>query len=87
MLTRLHKTCGEAGLHQVLFVSTLRPKHTVELARQAVNNGCDYLMAEGKDGALNEVVNGVMQSKVPEDLRDTPSCTLILTKVKCALSR
>lgn len=65
LLTRLHKTCGEAGLQQVWFLSTLRPKHAVELARQAVENGCDYLMAVGGDGTLNEVVNGMMQSKVP----------------------
>ena len=49
---------------KVEFLSTLRRKHAIELARQATEKGCDYLVAVGGDGTLHEVVNGVMQSKL-----------------------
>ncbi len=37
------------------------------MSRQAVEKGCDYLIAVGGDGTLHEVINGVMQSKTPDD--------------------
>jgi diacylglycerol kinase (ATP) len=36
-----------------------RPGHLIELARQAVDNGAELVVAVGGDGTLNEVVNGI----------------------------
>lgn len=35
--------------------------HAIELARNAVLSGTDYLIAAGGDGTMSEVINGIMQ--------------------------
>ena len=65
VLPGLDSYCRHMALGRVQFVSTLRKKHAVELARHATENGCDYLIAVGGDGTLHEVVNGVLQSNLP----------------------
>jgi len=57
--------CKQANLGSVQFISTKRKKHAIELAKQATENGCDYLIAVGGDGTLHEVINGMLQSKLP----------------------
>ncbi|WP_373017613.1 diacylglycerol kinase family protein [Muriicola sp.] len=52
----------EAYPAQVAFQYTERRKHATELAKNAVEKGCDYLVAVGGDGTLNEVINGIMMS-------------------------
>jgi len=64
---RLEQGCRKAHLGSVRFVSTLRKKHAIELAKQAAEDGCDYLVAVGGDGTLNEVVNGLLQAAIPPD--------------------
>ena len=49
----------------VQFISTLRKKHAIELAKQATENGCDYMVAVGGDGTLHEVINGMLQANIP----------------------
>jgi len=50
-------------------VLTERPRHAVELARQAVVDGCRMVVAVGGDGTLHEVVNGLVTAgHVPEGL-------------------
>jgi diacylglycerol kinase (ATP) len=44
-------------------VRTERPWHAAELAREAVEDGYDCVVAAGGDGTANEVVNGLMQAK------------------------
>jgi len=48
----------------VQFVATQRKQQAIELARQATENGCDYLIAVGGDGTLHEIINGMMQAEV-----------------------
>lgn len=38
---------------------TEAPGHAVELAREAAGDGCEYVVAVGGDGTVNEVVNGL----------------------------
>jgi diacylglycerol kinase (ATP) len=48
-------------------VVTEGPDHAVELARQAVADGCRLLVAVGGDGTIHEVVNGLVTGgQVPE---------------------
>jgi len=51
-------------------VQTEGPGHGVELAREAVRQGFDPIVAAGGDGAISEVVNGVVGDK------DTAGATL-----------
>jgi len=44
----------ERGLNATV-VSTERPRHATELARQAVDEGCGLVVAIGGDGTMNEV--------------------------------
>ncbi len=44
-------------------VRTERPGHGMELTRQAVEEGCEGIIAVGGDGTVNEVVNGLMLCK------------------------
>jgi diacylglycerol kinase (ATP) len=39
------------------------PGHAVELTRQAVQAGVEAIISAGGDGTLNEVINGLMESK------------------------
>ena len=65
VLPRLDKYCQQTNIGSVQFISTLRKKHAIELARQSTENGCDYLVAVGGDGTLNELINGMLQSNIP----------------------
>ena len=40
------------------------PGHAIELASQAVQDGVELIVAAGGDGTLNEVVNGLMRSRL-----------------------
>lgn len=75
VLPRLDAYCRQASLGSVQFHQTLRKKHAVELARQVAETGCDYLIAVGGDGTLNEVVNGLFQSNLP--LNEYPAIGLL----------
>jgi diacylglycerol kinase (ATP) len=45
-------------------MQTERPWHAAELARQAVRDGCEVVVAMGGDGTANEVLNGLMQARL-----------------------
>ena len=48
-------------------VLTEGPDHAVELARQAVADGCRLIVAVGGDGTIHEVVNGlVIEDEIPQ---------------------
>jgi YegS/Rv2252/BmrU family lipid kinase len=74
-LPGLRNYCQDTINGHVEFLFTDRSKHAVELAREASTNGCDYLIAVGGDGTLNEVVNGIMQSELRES--DSPILGLL----------
>ncbi len=64
VISKLEKLCAQTNIGNVQFLLTLRRKHAIELAKQATENGCNYLVAVGGDGTLHEVVNGILQSKL-----------------------
>ncbi len=68
VIRRLDDFCRQTRPGEVRLLPTLRSKHAVELAGQAARDGCDYVIAVGGDGTLHEVVNGVMQSRMPVNL-------------------
>lgn len=43
-------------------VATERPRHATELARRAVDDGCELVVAIGGDGTMNEVATGVVNT-------------------------
>ena len=53
-------------------VHTERPGHGIELARQAVKEGFQVVVAAGGDGTVNEVVNGLMLSKLEGAVHSSP---------------
>ena len=65
VLPRLDQYCQQTNMGSVQFVSTQRKKHAIELAKQATEKGCEYMIAVGGDGTLNEVINGMLQAKIP----------------------
>ena len=44
---------------------TARPQHASQLAREALAQGADLVLALGGDGTINEIVNGMIGSRVP----------------------
>ncbi len=64
VLRRLENYCQKTDAGSVQFVSTVRKKHAIELARQATEKGCDFLIAVGGDGTLHEVINGMLQADI-----------------------
>jgi YegS/Rv2252/BmrU family lipid kinase len=59
---RLIAELEHAGLDYHL-VHTERRGHAIELARQAVVDGFDVIVAAGGDGTVNEVINGLVQAE------------------------
>lgn len=47
--------------YELVWTQTQRPRHAIELARDAANEGFDAVVAIGGDGTVHEVVNGLMQ--------------------------
>ena len=62
---RIEALLAEHGLDSEL-VRTRQPWHAAELARQAVADGYDCVVAVGGDGTANEVINGLMRAKHEE---------------------
>jgi len=58
-MERLRAMCGE-----VFFCATARPGEAEEIARQAVAQGYQQVVAAGGDGTIHEVVNGIADSNV-----------------------
>jgi diacylglycerol kinase family enzyme len=56
---RLRAMCGE-----VFFCATARSGEAEEIARQAVAQGYQQVVAAGGDGTIHEVVNGIADSNV-----------------------
>ena len=49
--------------HEVAFTEDVG--HATQLAREAIDHGCRFIVAVGGDGTLNEVVNGMMGEDGP----------------------
>ena len=65
VLPRLYHYFQQTNMGNVQFLFTERKKHAIELAKQATEKGCEYLVSVGGDGTLHEVINGVLQSNKP----------------------
>ncbi len=49
-------------LGTVEWCETKGPGDAVKLAQDAAHNGCDFVLAAGGDGTINEVLNGIMNA-------------------------
>jgi YegS/Rv2252/BmrU family lipid kinase len=63
LLPSIEAALTKNGLDHDLVCSD-RPGHAIELTSQAVRDGVEMIVAAGGDGTLNEVVNGLMRSKL-----------------------
>ncbi|WP_255444082.1 diacylglycerol kinase family protein [Robiginitalea sp. SC105] len=70
-LKRVEQYCQKVSPGSAQFLLTMRKNHAIQFAKQAAENNCDYLIAVGGDGTLNEVINGVFQSNLPSNLYPT----------------
>lgn len=61
-VNRLASMLREAG-RQVEVYPTQRPNHATELAREAVEQGCDLVVANGGDGTMNEVLQALVGTR------------------------
>ena len=61
MRPRIEENLTRLGLDYTL-VLTEYPEHATSLARQALADGFDVIVASGGDGTVNEVINGIMTS-------------------------
>jgi len=50
---------------QTTILQTQYAGHASELATECTKNGCDFLIAVGGDGTLNEVLNGILKASIP----------------------
>ena len=62
--TQAHLAQGRPGWSDFAVWLTRAPGHAVELARQAVADGADAVLAAGGDGTVNEVARGLLGSHV-----------------------
>jgi len=62
----IERQLNDLGVEHDL-VRTERPWHAAELARQAVRDGVDVVVAVGGDGTANEVLNGLMHAKQADE--------------------
>ncbi len=60
----LDQLLSKSGI-EYRIVSAERPGHASELAREALDDGCGYLIAVGDDWTVHEVVNGIMDDGGP----------------------
>jgi diacylglycerol kinase (ATP) len=56
-LETLRQAIGRLG--DVALVETTQRGHAIELAKHAIEGGCDLVIAAGGDGTINEVINGL----------------------------
>jgi YegS/Rv2252/BmrU family lipid kinase len=50
-------------------VITDSPKQAVNIALESANKGFEYIVVAGGDGTINEVLNGIMKSNNPEEIK------------------
>jgi len=58
-IPEIQQALNELGLNYNLTL-TERPWHAAELAREAIVDGYDVIVAVGGDGTVNEIVNGIL---------------------------
>jgi len=75
----------QAGL-DVELAPTARPDMAHELARAAVANGADVVLACGGDGTINEVVNGLAHSHVPLGILPGGTANIVARELRLPLN-
>ncbi|HZO57341.1 MAG TPA: diacylglycerol kinase family protein [Bryobacteraceae bacterium] len=63
-ITRATELLRSLG-HNVTELPTERAHHATELARRAISDSADLVIAAGGDGTINEVANGMIGSETP----------------------
>jgi diacylglycerol kinase (ATP) len=66
-LQQLVEQLAAGGSHELVWATTDRPRHAIDLARDSASEAVDVVVAIGGDGTVHEVVNGLMQ--IPREQR------------------
>jgi YegS/Rv2252/BmrU family lipid kinase len=79
-LVRVRQLLADAG-HRITMSPTTGPGTADGIARKAIENGSDLIIAAGGDGTLNEVMNGMVHTAVPLAIMPAGTANVLATEL------
>lgn len=71
----------ERSGHAVSLFPTPGPGTAADIARQAVCSGAEFILAAGGDGTVNEIINGMVHSRVPLGILPAGTANVLATEI------
>jgi len=78
--TTIQQLLADAG-HRITMSPTTGPGTADGIARKAIENGSDLIIAAGGDGTLNEVMNGMVHTAVPLAILPAGTANVLATEL------
>jgi len=68
--------------HRITAVATTGPRTAAGLARECIEKSADLILAAGGDGTINEVVNGMVHSRVPLGILPAGTANVLAVEIE-----